>query len=450
MADRQKYNKENADFFKAFLEKTFFYNFRNSNREKTVLHNYNSIELALGYACDLDCTYCYYKRYGKELYHNKPVTKKDVLKNVEKIMNFIVKNNMYVDIDLFSGESFMIPYIWEIMDIIYTYEKKLDPAKRTEGVFIPTNMSFLKDQRQNILKNFEHYRKKFSELDIELGVSASIDGPFMDNENRAHKDETNYTETFYGNLLDNKEKFSYGFHPMVYSNNIEYWIDNFLWFIENVDKGLYLLEVRNAEWNEKQVKSFYYLIKFIIHYMFKAFDMKEDGFLHFIQNTQIFNLSSNVFSTTGRGLGCSLQSVLQIQLNDLTINPCHRLSYDYLSAGKLELDKDGTYDFIPNNVEFYIATNSVSSRSMSPCHSCPINEICSAACLGSNLESTGDPFVNSPTVCRMLYAKSLAIVESIQEIGLINYFLDTLDNGDPLQMRKASQIKLLLEEGESV
>jgi len=49
-----------------------------------------------------------------------------------------------------------------------------------------------------------------------------------------------------------------GFHPMIYSNKIEYWIDNFLWFQKMFYKyginpfNVYLLEVRNVEWLPQQ------------------------------------------------------------------------------------------------------------------------------------------------------------------------------------------------------
>jgi len=42
---------------------------------------------------------------------------------------------------------------------------------------------------------------------------------------------------------------------MIYSNMIEYWSDNFLWFMRNYVKygiplnNLYLLEIRNVEWS---------------------------------------------------------------------------------------------------------------------------------------------------------------------------------------------------------
>lgn len=58
---------------------------------------------------------------------------------------------------------------------------------------------------------------------------------------------------------------------MVYSNGIEYWVDNFMWFIKmflkyNIVKledlkflprfPIYLLEVRNPEWKRKHMIEF--------------------------------------------------------------------------------------------------------------------------------------------------------------------------------------------------
>jgi radical SAM protein with 4Fe4S-binding SPASM domain len=435
---KEQFIVENEEFFKTFLESTFFDNWRNSTRDSMKHHNYSSIEFSLGYACDLSCSYCYYTRYGKELYGKKSIKKENVLSNVEKVMKFIVKNNMLVNIEIFAGEIFVISYIWDIFDIILKHEAMLPVEKRPFAIIAPSNMSFLKEGREEIFDKFAEYRQRFAELDIFFGISASVDGPFLDNDNRPSKTKKPYTKEFYEKLISYGTEFDYGYHPMIYSTGIEHWIDNYLWFAQNIQTNLYLLEVRNAEWNTKQSKQLYYFMKFLVHKIFKDSNENHDSFLEFLGKRGT-NIIESTYSTIGRGIGCSLQSTLQLNMNELSLSSCHRLAYDYLQAGTFDFHEDGGYDFNPGNVEMYIATHAVDSKSMVPCDSCAINELCSAGCLGANLEATGDAFINPPTMCAMEHAKILGIFEAFEEIGIVDRIYSMVP------IRKASQIKNLLK-----
>ena len=57
------------------------------------------------------------------------------------------------------------------------------------------------------------------------------------------------------------------YHPMIGAKGIERWVDNFDWYVENIQKyykipkkealeKLYLLEVRNPDWSTKELKDF--------------------------------------------------------------------------------------------------------------------------------------------------------------------------------------------------
>jgi len=446
---KKEYTDENKEFFKTFLNNTFFKNWRESYRkedpeEDFAILNYSQLEMNIGYACDLKCSYCYYKRSGKELYQNIPVRASDILKNTEKLMNFLYKNKMYANWELFAGEPFVLPYIWDWFDILYEYAAKTDISKRTRAIMIPTNLSFMKNHNKKVLEKIKEYKEKFSSICVDLGLSGSFDGPFMDNFNRKPVNKKHvYNEDFYNRYSSVCEELEIGSHPMIYSSNIEYWIDNFIWFTQNTNH-LYLLDVRNWEWTPEQDKHLFYFMKFIVNYIFEY--TKEIGISlsDYLQKTQGFNILMSPFSTIGRGLGCSIQSTLDIELHTIELIPCHRMGYKNLATGKFIFEDDGSWDFEPENVEMYIAEQSTDALSLSPCNSCPINTLCSGTCLGANYEASGDPFTVPPSFCRESTAKLAGIVKGFEDIGYIDTILSNVS------VIHQSQIEYLLKNFEEM
>lgn len=445
---KKEYIQENNNLFKAFLETTFFKNWRAAERQEKKedefpILNYSMIELDIGYKCSLNCRYCYYARYGKELYQNVPIKAKDILDNTEKLMNFLWKNKMYADYDLFSGEPFMLPYIWDWFDIVYKYLEKTEISKRTRMISIPSNLSFLKDSNEKDLNTLRKYIKKFQKIDVILGISGSFDGPFMDEVNRPEiSKNAKYNKNFYDKFASLSEEFSMGAHPMIYSNNIEYWPDNFLWFLEN-SRNLYLLDVRNWEWTVEQDKHLFYTMRFIVNLLFKmAKEKNVDPFEFILENN--FNILTSPFNTTGRGIGCSIQSTLEIALHTMEIVPCHRTSYSNLATGKLILNDDGSYDVDTTNVELYLSEQATDAVSLSPCTSCPISTLCSGSCLGANYEATGDMYTVPPSFCRESMAKIGGIIKGCEDVGIISRFYDRTG------LYESSQIQFVLDSFEGV
>lgn len=445
---KQGYTDENRDLIKSFLENTFFKNWRGGVREdceeKYPLQNYSSIELALGYACDLGCKYCYYNRFGKELYQNEKVKGKDVVENVRKVMNFLVKNEMMCGIDIFSGEAFVLSYIWDVLDVIHEYLSKAPINKRPTSLSIPTNLSFLKAHHTGKLEKIKEYKKKFNDIDVSLGLSGSFDGPFMDKFNRPFLNKNlKYTEEFYSNFVKSANEVHIGAHPMIYSNNIEYWIENLIWFMNDAKIAFYLLEVRNLEWTEEQSAQIYYMMRFAVNYLFKMYnqapsDLIFPDFAKRLNNG--FNALLHPFNSIGRGMGCSLQSTLNLNMHNLSLIPCHRTSYKHLTTGRFTFDEDGGYEFEPENIEMYFAEQASQATDFAPCTGCPIKGLCGGTCLGSNYESTGDLYTVPPSFCRLSHAKTAGIVQGWKDIGWLDYWYKQIN---PI---KQSGIDFLLNE----
>jgi radical SAM protein with 4Fe4S-binding SPASM domain len=394
---------------------------------------------------------CYYANYGKDLFQGKMPKKNNILTNIDKMMNFIYKNNMFVDIELFAGECFMLPYIWDVLNIIHKYLKKMPLEKRSESIMIPTNMSILKDGNEDKYKKYLKFVDKFEKIGVKFLISASVDGPFMDYINRPqlNKDNRKYNGGFYKRLKNEMYNKRIGIHPMIHNGNIDYWIDNLLWFLNTSNEklpGVYLLEVRNAQWSEEEALSLHYFLRSIPNLLFKKVGFSLNEFDRAFKALNGFNILYSPFVQIGRGMGCSLQSGMHIQVDSLKFSPCHRTSYDNFVTCQFEFNKDGSYDLKSKNIETFIAEQATDTRTLTPCSTCPINELCTGPCLGASYEAVGDMFIIPPTLCRMFYLKYSGILLGLRDVGYLDRFLNSLRN----KKKILSQIKHILNISEQM
>jgi radical SAM protein with 4Fe4S-binding SPASM domain len=260
-------------------------------------------------------------------------------------------------------------------------------------------------------------------------LSASVEGKYME-QNRPFKNKSKIDlrdDAFYDKLFSYCSKNRYGFHPMIYSDNIEKWIENFLWFQEMFKKYdipafmLYLLEVRNAEWTIEQINEFQKFYDYIINWTFNFFKKNKEAFIDAILSKHRgFNIISSPISTIGRGLGCSIQSTLYVRLGDLKTFPCHRLFYPQFETLHFITDTEGDIqDIEVGNPELLLAIYSFQSTIAPYCSSCINKYMCSKGCLGSQFETTGDIFTPIPTVCQLEFAKSIQFINSMDKLGVL-------------------------------
>jgi len=250
-----------------------------------------------------------------------------------------------------------------------------------------------------------------------------------------------YDDSFYDKLFRFSKDFNVGFHPMIYSNGIEKWKDNFLWFQEMFKKydlpfhNLYLLEVRNKEWNIKQCQEFEKFVNFLVKWTWEKCDKDVEKISNFIFKEKGFNILTSSLSTVGRGIGCSVQSTMMLRLGDLKFSPCHRTSYDFMNAGEFVV-KDGKIDNISSiNPSLFFTINGINISSLPMCSICPISNFCTGGCLGSQYETTGDPFSPIPTVCRMELYKIRGLFRGYEEIGIMPKILNMI-NKDKVESYK--------------
>lgn len=428
-------NKENTDLVKNILNRTFFTAWKNQKYKENedIYGNYASLEIQINASCDLKCKYCYYTNHGKDLYPAKIAKPDLVLKNLDILLDWLSKNKYYPKFDFFSGEPFSQPVGFEALEKLIDWHIK----EGVDGqIAVPTNFSFIfSDDKTD---EVERLLTKGRENGVGVFLSVSIDGKYCD-ANRPFRDGRVRTDEYYDKVFAFAKKWRWSFHPMVYSENIEKWSDNFLWFQKNLKKhdipwqSMYLLEVRNSEWTKDQLKEFYKFSRFVVKWAYEMSGVSKSDFPRYAFENKLFNLFS-MFSSAGRGIGCSIQSTMQLRLGDLTTTLCHRSAYDGLNLFRFAVEGDEIIDIEPLNYGMMVAMYSADNNVFPWCENCPIRDFCTGQCLGAMYELNGDPFVPIPTVCALEHAKVAAMMDEIVELGLFQYFYDFTDKKDSMKL----------------
>lgn len=419
------YEKENNILGKNIIDNIFIKNWHYTNKDKGAFGHF---ELDIIFRCDLACKYCYVNKYGDSLYPKELRNNETILKNTEAIINWLISNELNPTLEIFSGEPFSQKIGFLVLEKIYELYKKAPEHVRPRDIVIPTNFTFILSDK--LIKKVDDLRDKFNSLGIFMALSASVEGKYME-QNRPFKNKSRATirdDAYYDKLFEYCSKNHYGFHPMVYSDNIEKWIDNFLWFQEMFKKHniqpfqLYLLEVRNAEWTIEQIKQFTKFYDFLIKWTFDFFKGDKRTFVRAIVSSHCgFNIISSPILTIGRGLGCSIQSTIYVRLGDLKVFPCHRLfRSQFETMHFIKDDECNIRDIEVNNPELLLAIYSFQSTIAPYCSSCINKYMCSKGCLGSQFETTGDIFTPIPTVCQLEFAKSIQFVKSMNELCVLS------------------------------
>ena len=411
---------DNDKLVKSLLDRTFFAGWKSDENKYA---NFSRLEIQVNAFCDLKCKYCYYTQHGKELYPAQIAKPKDVLKNLDILLHWLTENKYKPEIDIFSGELFSQKVGFNVLEMVLNWQIA---TKNHNNIMIPSNMSFIFDDKKII--EVERFIEKAKKNKIKLSLSASVDGKYCDS-NRPFRDGKIRDDEYYDKLFSFCSKHNFSFHPMVYSEGIEKWQDNFLWFQDNFKKhnmpwdSIYILEVRNDNWNVKQIKELYRFYRFLVKYSFENSRVAPQDFPKFTFDKKLFNLFS-LFGQTGRGIGCSIQSDIQLRLGDLTHLFCHRASYKHHAMWKFKVENDKIIGVEAIKPELFITMLSSVSSAFPYCETCVLKNLCSGQCLGSMYETNGELFVPIPSVCAAEHAKISAVLDEVYDLGLLPAFYD--------------------------
>jgi radical SAM protein with 4Fe4S-binding SPASM domain len=433
------FKQENDDLVTSFLGHTFL------KAWKENLPDFSQIEIDLGTACNLACKYCYYHRYGEQLFPAKIQNPEIAYKNLGLLLDWLIKNDYNPGINFFSGEPFAQKVGFDCIKLILDKFKSI--KKKPRLFVVPTNYTFLlSEEKTKKVEDLLNYAKK---LGTPIILSASFDGKYCEANRPLKTGKETRDDKYYDKCFAFNKKWNFGFHPMIYSELIENWEKNFLWFQDNFKKlkipywGLYLLEVRNTEWTGKQLKKFMDFIDFLVEWTFKvACHSDKQQFAKAVLQEKIFNILSGPFVKTNRGLGCSIQMTMQLRLGDLSIIPCHRTSYQPYIGARFKVKNNEIVGIEGNNPETMIGVTTFEGNCLPFCETCPIKYICTKGCLGSQFETTGDMFSPIPTVCKLEHAKISSLISSLKKFDLYDIIYSRLDEKQKLSLAVLEKLSI--------
>lgn len=423
------YQQENQQLGDYFLEHYFFEEWRSKQNSDKPL------ELIISPKCNLACRYCYLHKYHDKIFNDDFYDEENTITNLKQILQWLAKNQLRPNLDIFSGELLAQEIGYKVLQTILDFERSNPPELRPFVITIPTNFTFIhsKEKKQAVLQ----FLKQFDEIGIQLFLSASFDGKFMEDNRPYAKDldiPLNYPrdDAYYDEVFEFCAKTQSGLHPMLYSRGMDKWIENFQWFESMMAKhnipweNIYLLQVRNEEWNIEQVQEFRKFIKFLFDYACDKLDNNVDKIIDFLLHGGGFNILSQPFCTTGRGLTCGAQSELTIRVSDLCVYPCHRLGYEKYWYGHMQPDPEQILKFEAINSDLMVAFYGVHKNALPLCSECLIQSCCLGPCLGSQHESNNDMFVPIPSVCSIAYALVTQMVECLCEHNMFGVLTNNI------------------------
>ncbi len=393
---------------------------------------FDTISFNLGSQCTLQCTYCYLHRFGKQEDINKQLypfepDQDELLSNARFIIETLIKNEYQINtIDIFGGEMFTLfgSVLTRLYTIVYELYKDQDPLLRPINIIVPTNMTWMSKPGQ--IELIKIYESKLQRIGIEVQYSESFDG-LLELQNRQYQSQQFNSafprdEDYITKLFEFQSTNNAGFHPMVYSNGIEYWIDNFLWFQRMFYKfgiqpsNIYLLEVRNYEWTPEDQLEFGYFIRFLVK-LNKQFQKFFGTDSHQLINEMNWNILNHLNPVTYRGIGCTLQTSISINVQSLSIQGCHRNNYAFNQLGTLDKTADDFVIVNSINPQSVFTVQSFTTTQQPKCADCLIKYSCSGLCIGSQFEVFADQYYPIPTQCMLEHVKVFSLIQSFLDEG---------------------------------
>lgn len=388
------------------------------------------LELFITPKCNQACEYCYLYKHGDELYPDEFLDEDTIFNNLRLLLDYLEEKNFKCNsISPFAGEIWSTHLGQECLNIIL---EKLKTYPMTYSMVLCSNMTFI--DNEDTIEFFRNYIKELEKVGVKMSFSASVEGKYLDDKFRKLKNGNLHTDEFYKKLYEFGKEFKVGYHPMIYSKSAKYWKENYLWYIDNLlhpeDWKLYnpmMLEVRNDNWTDEDIKYFCEFLEWGFNYHFK--DLKDQP-MKIIEQLYRRGAGFSAFKLTKSQdrMGCSIQVCLTFRVGDLAWIPCHRTCYPENVYGKLKVEDGKITGLEAVNADLAVYLNTMNPNYCIPgCDSCYFKDLCEKGCLGAQLEVSKDMTQPCTTVCKMERAKILTLIKVYQEYGIF----DAIENAVP-------------------
>lgn len=398
-----------------------------------------SLELYVTPDCNQNCSYCYLCKHKDDLYPKELRKPETILKNIKILLDYLIEKGLNPGrLDLFSGEIWDTQFGYDVLEAVYqALVKGLKPGM----IIIPSNCSFvLKDDSLNMISN---YIEKFKEQGVRLCFSCSNDGWYIDKMARPFNNEEEYelkkgTQAYYDCIFDFCKKQNFGFHPMVSAHGIEYWQENFKWWMDNliekdfhVHGSIMFLEVRNDDWTEEKIIHFLKYLNFATDYWINNIfpkiapennskEMFQHWVHHELKSSQLSHYTPLMIGAEEYFPGCTIHRSLVVRLGDLAIVPCHRTSYDEFVGGYFKVENDKIVGVHAENIQVMNQVWLNNMQGSPKCGGCIYSDYCLKGCFGSQFESTGDLLYPCETVCDLYKARFIFLYHKYSKLGVLD------------------------------
>lgn len=432
--EKEQFQVEQNQLLQTLLDLRYFNPWRgiSSVPMENGLKNDTSLELYITNKCNQSCEYCYLS--NPELYPESCNNPEDIIANLRTFLDYCIANNFHIPlVDIFSGEIWHTQLGYDIFETLYFY---LQRGLQVDRFIITSNCFFCNEDKT--LQKVQQYINIFKEIGHPIVFSISIDGKIIDEQSRPRNNKLNkYTDEFYENVFTFAKINNFLFHPMISSKNVKYWIENYKWWIKQLEyykidilNTLMLLEVRNNDWTEESINDYCKFMKFLMDdYLHK--ECKDDIKIFANSIVKARQLPNDptlqgynpwvIFKSDSYN-GCTVSNHLTVRLGDLAICPCHRQAYEQYLYGHFIVERGIITGIKAQNPAMAIRILMGNIQTMNPlCDMCVWNKYCLKGCLGSQLETNYDPFFPITSVCNFFKKKYSFIMQYYRDHGVIEY-----------------------------
>ena len=446
-----KYYLEEKKLLETWISKNYLPNiFSDNKNQKWQLGE--SIEFIIKPQCNQRCKYCYITQYGDKIYPlESRISNQEILIRVKMLLEWIIENKIFIPrYELFAGDILGDKLYYKILDIfleLYTNIKneQINNSKKWYPtlILLPTNGYYFRfKEHQDLIRN---YIKKFKEIGFILGFSWSTDGLYAaDSRENAIQNNT-ITQEDYDTIFEFMKEIKFGIHAIIAPENIKNSIQNFDWWVEmfkkhNIDalyqqndKFPYFLEARNYYWTDEDIIEFIKLIQHIwnLKMQWNNNDKKKMAYHCFIgdgKNNTLKHLTNYDLTILHKHsameedvLSCNMASLFRINLGDMSLPICHRVTYPEVNGGNFEIKDGKIIGLIPSDgLSGYMQIKLLSPKFYPKCYNCDYRDFCIKGCLGAQYEYSGEILQPIPAVCKLEQAKINTLIELYNTSGVLD------------------------------